>query len=494
MTCPPPTQWLPAREAAPLLGIPRGSLDRKGRLGKLPRRKCPERDVWLYECPLPLGETQGEERGGRQEEAQASAPPFVPIIEEHDRYTYIHDHQGMRYVINMRSLAQNVTFEASFIEDLVRAYSNDGGGAQVQEICREFALSERSFYDIQAALGFTHTSPPWTREHIARTDEATLVRDGEMAKLQRVRQQIQRRAWARTISEATLWRRGPHALIEAIERQGESLQIPPLAEPLVYDAGGGASWSGLIAASDTHIGKRAWGSDPEPPMIQGARLAQQLFKAADRVLEWGTPGEWIVLVGSDLLHVDNDHYATTRGTSQGGQVQGSLWAIWQAAFKMMAALIEHCAVYAPVRVVCIPGNHDWVLSTTVGAALRERYRETGHVEVLVGEEPFRVLKVGEIPVMFDHGDNIRARDYPALLAREMAPGCDIRRGVVFRGHTHQPREESPVGVRVVTMPSPSKADDWHRKKGYVGRGCIGAYKLDHREGLVGAAWVYGEEG
>lgn len=474
-------QWLPIAEAADAHGLTKSALDKRGLRGTAERKRCPRQGVWLYACPDPDPDPTSD----------PTDPPPGPVWEEHERYIFARDQDGHgRYIFRPACLGgQALALPETTVRALWSAYTS---GATVAEICLEFALERQLFVELRDALRLTHTSPPWTPEEASELTEEELYQSALQRRMRTALTKAERTIWRRKERDAEAWRRGPAALLEQIRRDPPVLQIatgrprhPHARPPDPFDV--------VVGLSDLHIGKQCYGKPPQSPATQAEELHAQILAALDQVKRWGNPRRIYVHVGGDLLHVDTARYTTTAGTPQGGQTTGSLWQIWSAAYGLMARALAQAAAIGPTTAVCIPGNHDWVLSMTIGGALEAAFADHPAINVDVDDSPFRVYATpAGVPLLFDHGNNLKPGDYPSLLAREMPAGCNISRGVVFRGHYHGAALASPLGVSVVTMPSAGGVDDWHQRKGYLHRGSVGVYRIG-KDGLEGCRWIYAEE-
>lgn len=462
--------WYTRCEAAEILGLgPKGveSRRRKGKLKSKPNPDHKGRMLYWVDAPEPSPDSP--------------LPSMTAEREEGERYIFSRDSDGVeRYIIKHRSLGgAHRTYRADQIEAIWRAYTT--GGAQINECALELGITRVEFVEIKTALGLTKTSAPWTPEHVEATGEDELVQDALALKTRGAMVRAERAHWRHLKACAEKWITGPGAVLAAVE--GMDLAPVPIPEPPRPHA----DHITVIGLSDLHLGKRPH-KGIDSPSLQAERAAHIIARAIDKALRWGPPRRWYLHCGGDLLHVDTASYTTTRGTPQGGQSTGSVIMMVEAAIKVMGGAIEALAAHAPVTVVAIPGNHDRLLAPMVGMALRERYRGVEGVTVDVGEGSRRAYRVFDVPVLFDHGDAIKARDYPVIMAREMPVGCRIGKAIVFRGHLHQAAHEEYAGVDVVTMPSPGPPDDWHVAMGYSHKPRLGVYRIE-ASGLEGLEYA-----
>lgn len=460
--------WFPVKEASEILGISKSAVDSRGRRGTLDRVR--KDGVWRYWV-------ETEEERLQQEQVE---------VGETDGYEYVSDGENGEdgfYIFYLKCLGgKKKIFPAYVVRSMVLAYSKHGGNANMNEVGRQFGLSRQMFEEIKTKLGITKTSPPWPREDIARRGEDELTEDFVALKVDRVMRKGSRLSSRQIERAAHKWLSGPGAIIDALRTlEVHPVRLDPSPRPK-------ADHVTVIGLSDLHIGKRPFGSDGDLDE-QKNYLMHLVERAISTALKWGAPKRFYIHCGGDLLHVDNESYTTTKGTPQGGQSVGSAKRAWRTALELMRGVIEECSKYAPVLVPVIPGNHDWLLSYTIGGALEMYYRGTPDVRIDLSEDPRLCYGEWAVPILFDHGNLIKKDKYPAVLSVYAPKGTDIRKGVVFRGHFHgNSQEEIFGGVNVVTMPSAGPMDDWHRFNEYVHKPKLGLYRIEPH-GLRETTWV-----
>ena len=419
--------------------------------------------------------------GGTVEDATPAALRVGPDSGWVERDGFVYDGSRDTYVIQTPSQGRPLVWPGERVRQLWRAYTD---GATQAEITRRFALSAALWQEVKQSLRLTHSRAPWTDEELEASDEDALVEDGLRAKERAVLSRVERAEWRRVKADAERWRHLRASVLEYLtgqwEIQGREIPTPP-HHP-------GAPWL-VFGATDLHVGKRTHGT---PGDLDGQlrELAEWMGRGVERIRHRPLAG--IVLpVGSDLLHSDTYGQTTTRGTPQGAQAVGSIYQQIRGATELLCGLVDRLATIAPVRAVWIPGNHDEVLSYCVALALAERYATCPSVEVDVRETRRKVVLCGDVPLLLTHGDKIKARDLPGVVARCCPPGVDPRRAVIVKGHTHKADKDHDEisGVDVVTLTSPAHADDWHHASGYDLSQSRLTLATVGSEGLVCLEWV-----
>ncbi len=177
--------------------------------------------------------------------------------------------------------------------------------------------------------------------------------------------------------------------------------------------------------------------------------------------------EVLLIIGSDLLQVDNDQSATTAGTYVDSDSR--LNKIFETASKMLTDVIEKLAARFKVRLVVIPGNHDATTSIMLGHYVAAWFRT--HPNVTIDNSPTsrKYVPYGKTLLGFDHGNNTKLADLPLILMREnQATISQYRYQEVLTGDKHHEQVNDIKGVRVRIAPALCPPDKWHADKGYIG--------------------------
>lgn len=231
----------------------------------------------------------------------------------------------------------------------------------------------------------------------------------------------------------------------------------------------------LIDLADVHIGKYAVGRDGKTSydvnlaVERSHQAVEQLLKQSQ-----GFPTEkFLFPIGNDILHVDGGANTTTKGTRQ--DVNGMWWEAYDAAFAMYVAVLERLAAIAPVEVVYNRSNHDDTLGYPIAKGLQAWFRRTKRITFTITRNDREYVTYGRHMIGLQHGDGAKLKDLPLLMAAEEPKmwGDTLYRHVIchhihhWKKHQFLMGEDMP-GVTVQYMRSPSAADDYHQKHGYVG--------------------------
>lgn len=266
--------------------------------------------------------------------------------------------------------------------------------------------------------------------------------------------------------------------------------LPPSAKRFLTPPQGGLLH--VVSPADMHIGKLAW--EPETGEAFDSKIAvARLHDVVGRLLYHSGKypvAEHLLVVGNDLLQVDNLMSTTTSGTYQ--DTDSRYRKMFRLAVRIMRETVERLTTTANVRVLIVPGNHDQLASFHIGEVLGALY--SGHPRVTVSPalHPRLYHRHGVTLLGFTHGNEEKHADLPLIMAQENPEAWGETRYREFLvGHLHKKREraftagDSHNGVRVIILPSLTGTDSWHAKKGYIGEPKVSESRLySADEGLV----------
>ncbi len=249
---------------------------------------------------------------------------------------------------------------------------------------------------------------------------------------------------------------------------------------------------GEISLNDQHFGKLGW--EPEVGSNYDLHIAEQDYlNGLDGNLRAFEPyplSEILFVLGNDFLHTDNAAGTTSRGTPQ--DVDGRWQKAFLIALRAARTAIERCREVAPVRVLCVPGNHDAERLFYIGAALECQFHKCPGVTVDNTPTRRKYFNFGVNLLGFTHGNEEKHADLPRIMATERpAQWASSKHREIHIGHWHKRKAmhftgtDSFNGVTVRVLPSLSGVDAWHHSQGYVGGlPSAEAYLFDKDAGYV----------
>jgi hypothetical protein len=226
----------------------------------------------------------------------------------------------------------------------------------------------------------------------------------------------------------------------------------------------------VLNIQDLHLAKLAWA-----PETGGAdwdiRIAEQAYRDAVDQLISKVPTdrveEVLLIIGSDLLQVDNDKSTTTAGTYVDSDSR--LAKAFDVATKMVTDVVEKLAVSFKVKLVVVPGNHDATVSLFVGKYVEAFFRNNPNVSVDSSPKSRKYYGYGKNLIGFDHGDETKLTNLPLLIMREnQSTISQYKFQEVLTGHLHGEQVKEISGIKVRVAPALCANDRWHARRGYVG--------------------------
>ena len=260
-------------------------------------------------------------------------------------------------------------------------------------------------------------------------------------------------------------------IIQAMESriEGKAPRLPVFTKPCADDL------MLEVPFCDVHFGKLGW--KPEVGADYDSDIAYKLVSGGMAKTMSLVPdlGLTIITINGDFFHSDTRHNRT-EASGHALDVDTRHHKVWD---KAMAAL-QHAAEVAAkkskrVKFVVIPGNHDPQSAFHLQRLLHAWYRKDPRVEVDDSPTYRKYHLHGICLIGWDHGDKIKEKDLPSLMAMERKEwwAQSIER-VWHRGHLHKDKGimlRSTDGVHSVQcehLESLAGTDAWHAENGYVG--------------------------
>ncbi len=270
-----------------------------------------------------------------------------------------------------------------------------------------------------------------------------------------------------------------------------------VADPWEFTRNEPAKLALEINIPDLHIGKLAWGKETGEDYdikIAVGRYKQAVKELVSRV-DISKIEKFILPVGNDLIHVDNQALTTTAGTYVNSDSR--FGKMFQTAKELLVETIEKLSLIAPVDVIIIPGNHDQVATFTLGEVLHAWFHGSNVVNVINTHTPRKYYQYGANLIMYTHGHREKLNDLGIICATEQPQlwaATKYRR--VHVGHFHHSKQVKFVDVQefpgftVKILNSLSASDAWHSEKGFLSLKAAEAFLYDKDKGLVGNFYHY----
>lgn len=283
-------------------------------------------------------------------------------------------------------------------------------------------------------------------------------------------------------------------LVRALNEFGERLCTklaaqPSMVSPAIIRSVDRNEYLAEIAVVDHHFGKYArkretGHGDWDLP------IAEQYWRSSislllERTTRAFQPSRIMMPFGNDASHFDTKLAQTTAGTHM--DAAGRYFEVYEAIVENHVWAIEQALQVAPVDMVWVPGNHDYLTSFHLAQLLKAKFERNPHVNINAEPTPRKYYEWGINLLGFTHGseENMSqlgihmAKEAKAMWARTSSWEWHI-------GHTHKMKilGESFSGVRVRVLPTLTSHDHWHNLKGYMDRRAAEAYVWGTEEGYA----------
>ena len=229
----------------------------------------------------------------------------------------------------------------------------------------------------------------------------------------------------------------------------------------------------VLDPADIHIGKLA-------TMFEtGAEYNSQI--AVKRVLN-GVRGvlnksqgfhidRIIFVAGNDVLHTDTPKRMTTSGTPQ--DTDGMWYENFLTAKQLYVDVLELLISVADVHFVYNPSNHDYTNGFFLADVIQTYFRNCKNITFDCSIAHRKYTTYGNSLIGTTHGDGAKQIDLGALMsveAKEHWASSEFR--YFYTHHFHHKTAKDYINVTVETLRSPSTADSWHHRNGYVNKPAI----------------------
>lgn len=242
-----------------------------------------------------------------------------------------------------------------------------------------------------------------------------------------------------------------------------------------------------VMMPDIHFGRLAWGKETGWEDYDLEIGEGDFRKAIEEIVSRTSFYHFdkiLLVVGNDLINMDNRENTTTHGTAQASDSRYQ--KVFLKVHELQVWAIERLREVAPVEVLLVPGNHDTLTVFHVGHALECWFKNCKDVHVDNAPTLRKYFEWGVNGILFLHGDKGKLKDYALLMATE----CREMWGrttwhEVHTGDKHHVHLEEQLGARVRILPSLAPSSHWESEHNYVGaQRSAEAYVWNKNEGLI----------
>ena len=241
----------------------------------------------------------------------------------------------------------------------------------------------------------------------------------------------------------------------------------------------------VVDPADIHIGKLS------TVFETGVEYNQQI--AVKRVLD-GVQGlldksngfgvdKIALIIGNDILHTDTPRRTTTSGTPQ--DTSGMWYENFLTAQKLYIDVIEMLMSVADVEVIFNPSNHDYQSGFFLAQVIEAHFRQSKNVTFDCSISHRKYFMYGNTLVGTSHGDGAKQTDLGSLMsieAKQYWAEAEFR--YFFTHHVHHKNNKDYINVTTESLRSPSPADSWHHRNGYISQPAVEAFVMSKKNGQV----------
>ena len=241
----------------------------------------------------------------------------------------------------------------------------------------------------------------------------------------------------------------------------------------------------VIDPADIHVGKLCTAFET------GTTYNQQI--AVKRVKE-GVTGiinksrgfhidKIIFIGGNDILHTDTPQRRTTSGTPQ--DTDGMWYDNFLMAKQLYVDVLEMLIGIADVHFVFNPSNHDYTNGFFLADVIQTYFRKCKNISFDCSIAHRKYSMYGNSLIGTTHGDGAKQADLGQLMSVEAKEfWADSEHRYFYTHHIHHKTAKDYINVTVESLRSPSPADSWHHRNGYINKAAIEGFIHSKENGQI----------
>lgn len=342
----------------------------------------------------------------------------------------------------------------------------------INQLCREMRLPRRDFYLIKTAFGITKDDAPYIDEDLINNSPEDLAAESLQDKKRLYFIRLQQKEIDQLRKENNEYRKHEYwanylnkIISEHMEGFARRYKGPgKIRKP----ADSKMSFLLEVPIVDLHVGKLGWA--PEVGESYDYKIARKRFESTvDDVFaraENINIEKILLPIGNDYFHYDNIEVTTTAGTQQDTDTR---WQqLYSIGYEMLVRAIDKFELLAPVEVIHVPGNHDWMTSWQAMKYLWAWYHDNDRVHVNTDPKSRKYFEYGKNLIGYTHGDKEKKRLFGNMQVEAPQAWGRTKYREWHTGHLHSEQVKEEHGVIVRTLSSITGPDSWHFTNGYIG--------------------------
>lgn len=229
----------------------------------------------------------------------------------------------------------------------------------------------------------------------------------------------------------------------------------------------------VIDPADVHVGKLCTVFETGKS-YNSQKAVKRCLEGVDGVLNKsnGFNIDKIVFIGgNDILHVDNAKNTTTSGTYQDSS--GMWYENFLLAKQLYVDILEKLVSIADVHFVFNPSNHDYTNGFFLADVIKTHFKECKNITFDCSISHRKYFTYGKNLIGTTHGDGAKQTDLGSLMSVEAKKDwANSEHRYFYTHHVHHKTAKDFINVTVESLRSPSPADSWHHRNGYVNQPAI----------------------
>ena len=186
--------------------------------------------------------------------------------------------------------------------------------------------------------------------------------------------------------------------------------------------------------------------------------------------------EILIVLGGDILHVDNVNSTTTRGTQLDTT---NVVSMIDEANKYFEPLIECALLHAQkVKVISVSGNHDATLSYLYAKILQAKYGDAIDWDIDLYEH-YKATLLGHNMIGVTHGDKAGIKRYVSIFADQFPElWVEGKNRELLVGHLHFENDLDLGGLFMRQFSTLKPTDQWTKDNGFTSRKSMSVIEYD----------------
>jgi len=241
----------------------------------------------------------------------------------------------------------------------------------------------------------------------------------------------------------------------------------------------------VVDPADIHIGKLATAF--ETGVDYNSQIAVKRVKDGVQGILDKSSGfnidKIIFIGGNDILHTDTPTRKTTSGTPQ--DTDGMWYDNFLTAKQLYVDILEMLITVADVEFVFNPSNHDYMSGFMLADVIKTHFRLSKNISFDCSISHRKYSVYGNSIIGTTHGDGAKQVDLGQLMSIEAKEHwANSEHRYFYTHHVHHKTAKDYINVTVESLRSPSPADSWHDRNGYVNKAAVEGFIHSKENGQV----------